>query len=75
MNRPASSPEQPDGERAVLVDQADELALHLADEHHPDDVHRLGRGDAQAAAELGLDAEPVEHRARSADRRRARRPA
>ena len=54
-------PRQPDGERAVLVDQADELALHLADEHHPDDVHRLGRGDPQAAAELGLDAELVEH--------------
>ena len=43
---------QADGERTVLVDQADELALHLPDEHHPDDVHRLGRGDAQAAAEL-----------------------
>ena len=41
-----------DGERAVLVDQADQLALHLADEHHADDVHRLGRGHAQAAAEL-----------------------
>ena len=53
---------EPDGERAVLVDQADQLALHLADEHHPDDVHRLGRGDPQAAAELRLDAEPVEHR-------------
>ena len=34
---------QPDRERAVLVEQADELALHLADEHHPDDVHRLRR--------------------------------
>ena len=52
---------QPDGEGAVLVDQADELALHLADQHHPDDVHRLGRGDPQAAAELRLDAEPLEH--------------
>ena len=46
----------------MLVDQPDELALHLADEHHPDDVHRLGRGHPQAAAELRLDAEPVEHR-------------
>ena len=51
-----------DRERAVLVDQADQLALDLADEDHPDDVHRLGRGDPQAAAELRLDAEPVEHR-------------
>ena len=31
---------EPDRERAVLVDQADQLALHLPDEHHPDDVHR-----------------------------------
>ena len=51
-----------DRERAVLVDQPDQLALDLADEHHPDDVHRLGRGDPEAAAELRLDAEPVEHR-------------
>ena len=51
-----------DGERAVLVDQPDELALDLADEHHPDDVHRLGRGDPQAARNSRLDAEPVEHR-------------
>ncbi len=50
-----------DGERAVLVDQPDQLALDLADEHHPDDVHRLGGGDPQPAAELRLDAEPVEH--------------
>ena len=32
---------EPDRERAVLVDQPDQLALDLADEHHPDDVHRL----------------------------------
>jgi hypothetical protein len=54
-------PRQADGEGAVLVDEADELALHLPDEHHPDDVHRLGRGHPQPAAELGLDAELVEH--------------
>ena len=53
---------EPDREVAVLVDQADQLALHLADQHHPDDVHRLGRGHPQAAPELRLDAEPVEHR-------------
>ena len=64
-----------DRERAVLVDQADQLALDLADQHHPDDVHRLRRGDPQPAAELRLDAELVEHPARSAGRRRARRPA
>ena len=54
-------PRQADGQCAVLVDEADELALHLADEHHPDDVHRLGRGHPQPAAELRLDAELVEH--------------
>ena len=52
---------QADRERAVRVDQADDLALHLADEHHPDDVHRLGGGDPQPACELAGDAEPVEH--------------
>ena len=52
---------QPHGEGAVLVDQADQLALHLPDQHHPYDIHRLGRGDPQAAAELRLDAEPAQH--------------
>ena len=42
--------------------QADDVALHLADQHHPDDVHRLGRRDPQPAAELLVDAEPVELR-------------
>ena len=50
------------GERAVLVDVADELAVDLAGEHHPHDLHRLGGGDPVAAAELALDAEAVEHR-------------
>ena len=54
---------QADGERAVLVEQADELAADLAGQHHPDDVHGLGRGDPQAAAELA-DSMPsrLEHR-------------
>ena len=43
---------QPDREVAVLVEQADELAADLAGEHHADDVHRLGCGDPEAAAEL-----------------------
>ncbi|MDF2710547.1 MAG: hypothetical protein K0R62_6199 [Nonomuraea muscovyensis] len=51
---------QADGERAVPVDQADHVAVDLADEHHPDDLHGLGRGDPQAGGEGGLDAEPVE---------------
>ena len=53
---------QADGHRAVLVEQSDELAADLAGEHHANHVHHLGRGDPQAAAELALQAEPVEHR-------------
>ena len=52
---------EPDGVGAVGVDEPDELAADLADEHHPHHVHGLGRGDAQAAAELALHAEPAEH--------------
>ena len=36
---------QADRERAVRVDQADELAADLADQHHADDVHGLRGGD------------------------------
>ena len=53
---------QPDGDRAVLVEQPDELTADLAGEHHPHDVHDLGGGDPQPAPELALQAEPVEHR-------------
>ena len=52
VNRPRVLTGQADRVRAVGVDQPDELAADLADEHHADDVHRLGGGDAQAAAEL-----------------------
>ena len=41
-----------DGEGAVLVEEADELALDLSGEHHPDDVHRLGGGDPQPGLEF-----------------------
>ena len=51
-----------DGMRAVRVDESDDVPLHLSGEHHPHNVHRLWRRDAQPAAELGLDAQPVEHR-------------
>ena len=53
---------QADGHRAVLVEQSDQLAPDLAGQHHPHDVHDLGRGDPQPALELGVEAEPVEHR-------------
>ena len=51
---------QPDRERAVVVDQPDDVAVDLADEHHPDDLHGLRGGDPQPAAELALDAEPLQ---------------
>ena len=52
-----------DGQRAVLVEQADELAADLAGEDHPDDLHDLGRRDPQPVAELAGQPEPAEHRA------------
>ena len=65
---PAAGAEQPgilageaDRHRSVLVEQPDELASDLAGEHHPHDVHDLRGGDPQPAAELALEAEPVEH--------------
>ena len=45
----------------MVVDEAHELARHLAGEHHAHHVHRLGRRDPQAALELGLDAQPAQH--------------
>ena len=49
-----------DCERAVRVEQTDDVTLHLADQHHAHDVHRLRGRDPQTAGELGLDAERVE---------------
>ena len=52
-----------DGERAVLVEQVDQLALHLSGQHHPDDVHRLRSGHPQPGLELRVQAEPFQLRA------------
>ena len=49
----------PDGQRAVHVDGADDLAVDLADQHHAGDVDGLGVGDPLAVAELGHLAEPL----------------
>lgn len=49
-----------DGERAVLVEQADELTLDLPCQDHTDDVHGLGRGDPQSRLELADQALLVE---------------
>ncbi|GAB4006207.1 hypothetical protein GCM10029992_56230 [Glycomyces albus] len=47
--------------RAVVVDEAHQLAADLADQDHADHVGGLGCGHAQAAPELGLDVELGEH--------------
>ena len=57
--RPASSPGDPDGQRAVGVDRGDDVAVDLAHEDHPGDVEGLGVGDPQPVAELRLLAEAV----------------
>ena len=49
------------GGRARLIEQGDELALDRPGQDHADHVHDLGRGHAQAAAELRLDAQALEH--------------
>src|SRR6185312_17492715 len=51
---------QADGVGAVAVDQADDVLVDLAVEHHADDVDRLFRGDAQPGGELRLDSQPVQ---------------
>src|SRR3954465_2183642 len=51
-----------DRERSVLVEQSDDVALHLTDKDHPYDVHRLRRRDAQTAGEDLVHAQPVEMR-------------
>ena len=52
-----------DRDRSVDVDDADDVAVHLADEHHPGDVERLGVGHPQAAPEFGHLAETGHQRA------------
>ena len=46
---------------AELVDKADELGVHLADEHHLDHTHDVGGGVAQALDELDGNVELFEH--------------
>ena len=50
--RPASSPLDADGERAVDVDGRHDRRVDLAAQHHAGDVDGLGVGDPQAVAEL-----------------------
>ena len=46
----------------LAVDRGDEVAVDLADQHHPHDLERLGVGDAQAVAEFRLLAHPLHQR-------------
>ncbi len=48
---------QPDGERPMDVDHADDVAVHFADENHPGDLEGLRVGHAKAVAKLGHLAE------------------
>ena len=52
---------QADRLAAGRVDEADDLLVDRAREHHLDDLDGGGIGDAQPAGELRLDAEPLEH--------------
>ena len=55
MNERAVLSGEPDRLAAVLVDEADDLLIELAQDHL-DDVHHALVGDAHALAELALDA-------------------
>ncbi|GMA18998.1 hypothetical protein GCM10025862_10190 [Arsenicicoccus piscis] len=46
----------------MLVEQADQLAADLTGQHHPHDVHHLGRRDPQPALELAVQVQAREHR-------------
>ena len=52
---------QADRLAAGRVDEADDLLVDRAGQHHLDDLDGRRVGDAQAAGELRLDAEPLEH--------------
>src|SRR6185437_10878064 len=55
-------PGQAHRERAVPVDQADDVLVHRAGQDHADDLHGLRRGHPQPGGERGLHPEPAEHR-------------
>src|SRR6266481_858500 len=50
---------EPDRPAAVEVDQADDLFVDLADQHHLHDLHRLGVGHAHPAHEVRILAQPL----------------
>ena len=46
----------------MLIDEGDDLALHLSREHHANNLHGLRGRDAQPAAEFAGNAHAIEHR-------------
>ena len=53
---------KPDRPLALGIDQRHDLFVDRAGEHHLDDFHGPGVGDAEPAFELALDAEVFQHR-------------
>src|SRR3954468_22254034 len=53
----------PDGIRAMRVDEAHQLTADLAEQHHPGDIEPLGRRHPEATLEISFDAKAFEHRA------------
>ena len=49
------------GEVTVCIDEPDKFALHLADEHHADNVHGFRARDAEPTRERRRDVEALEH--------------
>ena len=56
-----SLPHSPIGLAAGGVDEADDLLVDRAGQHHLDDFDGRGVGDAQAGGEFRLDAELLQH--------------
>ena len=54
-------PHRPTARPPCGIDEADELLVDGAGQHHLDDLDAGGIGDAMAVGEFGLDAEPVQH--------------
>ena len=46
----------------VRVDQVDQFAADLPEQHHPRHVEHFGSGDPESALEITCDAEPLQHR-------------
>src|SRR6185312_16758940 len=54
-------PGDPDGVGSVGVDQVDQFAAHLTEQHHPGHVEHFRCGDPESTFEVPFDAEPAQH--------------